>query len=550
MARKNERKDFNEECSACDFEKLRVMENNPTIRELREKIEQLSIRLTECKTENQMLKKDLNLAKKMVLREVGTHDLELPILLKRGTEAGWKGRMENVLLLKQKLQELRNYLREIEGNAPEPKVTPSEEFAKRQIPYDRKLFWRMELERRLARENAEKDMNPLIQECQELRKTLDKEKTRYRELNDEVKLLKAELQSLVEKNQEDIGIVKSFQTLENQLEESLAQRAELRKDLDGSRTRNQRLAEEKKSLEEELRQLQQKAANNNNLIDSLTHKHIQEAIECEKKNVQQNIDGYADEMNTLQSNYESDVKIIDHLQYIVFERISLVRDLQKDTDESLMVYINEKKETGEKSPPSESEEPAETDNNSDEPGSDNALELNEQKADDDQDSEKAIQSAKQTKLLQLKIDCAKYKALLDAAQKESERLNYINSLQDSRMNVIAVQVVEAGKLAMQKNAEIKELLDKLNKLERSYSAKKKTRKVTLPTKNRFEDLKIKMEAQKEENEFLRNFLNSVVCDKANDLDMYKDFVAETKQHFLKVLHELKDLQTELSSDSG
>lgn len=59
-------------------------------------------------------------------------------------------------------------------------------------------------------QSAEKDMNPLVQECWELRKNLDVEKRRFKELNEEVKLLRRELESQVQKNEEDIGIVNSF----------------------------------------------------------------------------------------------------------------------------------------------------------------------------------------------------------------------------------------------------------------------------------------------------------------------------------------------------
>lgn len=88
----------------------------------------------------------------MVCKEVGGQDIDFQALLKFGTESGSKGRQEDILVLKTKVQELKDYLRELEGDPPTPDETPSEEYAKCQIPTDTKKLWRMELERRLARE--------------------------------------------------------------------------------------------------------------------------------------------------------------------------------------------------------------------------------------------------------------------------------------------------------------------------------------------------------------------------------------------------------------
>ncbi|XP_035230614.1 uncharacterized protein LOC118202557 isoform X2 [Stegodyphus dumicola] len=147
---------------------------------------------------------------KMVYQELGGHPLDFQALMKYGTESGWKGRLEAVLVLKKKAQELREHLKALENELPPSEETPHQEFVKENIPKERKMFWRLELERRMVRENAEKSMIPIAEECNQLRKDLDAEKSRFRELNEEVKLLRAQLQSQVEKNEEDFGIVDSF----------------------------------------------------------------------------------------------------------------------------------------------------------------------------------------------------------------------------------------------------------------------------------------------------------------------------------------------------
>lgn len=88
----------------------------------------------------------------MVCQEVGSVDVDFQELLKHGTESGSKGRQENLLVLKTRVQELTDYLKELEGDQPAAQETASEEFAKHQTTSDRKKLWRTELERRLARE--------------------------------------------------------------------------------------------------------------------------------------------------------------------------------------------------------------------------------------------------------------------------------------------------------------------------------------------------------------------------------------------------------------
>ena len=88
----------------------------------------------------------------MVCQEVGGVDVDFQELLKHGTESGSKGRQENLLVLKTRVQELKDYLRELEGDQPPAQETPSEEFVKHHMSNGRKKLWRLELERRLARE--------------------------------------------------------------------------------------------------------------------------------------------------------------------------------------------------------------------------------------------------------------------------------------------------------------------------------------------------------------------------------------------------------------
>ncbi|GFV42225.1 uncharacterized protein TNCV_3164561 [Trichonephila clavipes] len=526
-------KDSHPRCDACDYQKLKNMENNPAVRELRDKIEQLNFRLTECKTENQMLKRNLQLAKQMVVKEVGEASMDFKELLKHGTEPNFRGRLENVLLLKKKVHDLQEHLNKLEGKTPVVRETPSKVFTKKQIPKDRKAFWRMELERRLARENAEKQMSPISKECNELRKKLDAEKAHFRDLNGEVNLLRVELQSQVSKNEEDMGLVQSFRTIENQLQETLTERAKLRESLAGYKARNKRLDEEIESMKEELQILYNKAKDNNMIIDTLTNKHkqMQDTIEAEKAIVKQNVERYKDELKNLRINYDEDVKILHSLQTMTVERNDFIDVIKKDIESGFMDEDDKELEAE-----SKSDDETSVTNESTEP------EEKPPKAAAENETGVEVETTspeKKCKVLQMTIDCAKYEALLGAAHVENERLQYVISLQEKQMNDIAMKVVETGRIIMQKNAEKEELSEKVKKLQKSISQKRKKSSVFTQTRNHLEDLAIKIEAQREENDFLRSFLQTAVEKKFEDFDLYRTFVNESKEFFVNAIQEIK-----------
>lgn len=605
MSKENTKKERQLPCDACDFQKLKKLENNPVIRQLRDKIEQLSFRLNECKNQNQMLRRNLQLAKKMICQEIGSPEVNFQALLKYGSEPGSKDRQENILILKTKVQELKEYLNELDSGVKTPEETHSEEFVKHQMPSkDRKKLWRTELERRLAREDVEKDIKPLAQECTELRRNLEAEKNRYRELSEEVKLLKAELQTQIAKNEQDFGIVESFKTLETQLGETLAERAKIRQELDGSKVRNSRLAQEITSIKEEIQALQKKISDNNIVIDSLTssHKKVQEAIDIEKAIVEQNAERYTEELKVLEENQATDFEILEHLQCVIQDRNVLIDELSADLepkevekeptvkqekslkDESKTQDSSEEKDeptsTTEEKPPKESKtkpsreeknEPTPTkgekspakgskvktpiekekkQSKSDKEEKAKAPDASKAEASDDKtpeedaagdEEERKIKLDRFRKLQNLKLECAKYKALCEAAKLEGDRLSILIANQDKKMNEIALQVMETGRLITEKNAEKKVVFEKVNNLQNSMSARRKKSKFHTQTKSKQGELRVKCDAQREENDFLRNFLRSAVCHKSRDLQQLKVFMADHKNFFGTCMSEIQEL---------
>ncbi|GIX92169.1 uncharacterized protein CEXT_780431 [Caerostris extrusa] len=108
------------------------------------------------------------------------------------------------------------------------------------------------------------------------------------------------------------------------------------------------------------------------------------------------------------------------------------------------------------------------------------------------------------------------------------------------MNDVATQVVETGRIIMQKDAEKKIFPTKFKSFRNPLLKKKKKLNVFVQAKNELEELAIKVEAQREENDFLRSFLNSAVENKFEEFDLYRTFVTETREFFVNTLQEIKD----------
>lgn len=576
------------QCNACDFQRLKGMENNPIVRELQDKIERLHFKLLECRNQNQLLKRDLLMAKKVMSQEIGGKSIDFQNLLKHGTEIGWKGRQEKVLLLKNKVKELQDRIQDIEGDGKVVQEAPAET---KQVPNERKLYWRLELERRQVHERAEKDMSYLIDETNDLRSKMDNMKARNRELTQEVTMLRAELHSMTEKNREDNSIIQALHNVENQLKDTLEDKSEIRRELDGARARNKRLTDETILLKEQVTALVNRTNQDNNIIDALNmqHKYLEDLINREKMIGKRNYDRYADEVKKLQSNHTVNTNLLDHLQEFINQKNCMIESIKENVPTDFMGFLNEaqaalearlralqpeepeKKEEEEEESVKEVEpekEPVKTGKGA--KGGKSDKEPGKEKAGKEPGKEKTGKGGKskekekepeveepveppelpepteeETQIMYLKMEIAKYKTLFEAAEEESQRLSRIIVKQNYRLNEMTLQIVETKRLCMQRDAEKKELEESIKASKESAAEKKRKKKpyetekeLPLPVLDPLEELKIQIENLTEENEFLRNFLRANLPERIEDFRLYESIVMETRKLFIATLSDI------------
>lgn len=134
------------------------------IQEAEDHLQKLLIELINEKNQNQMLRREVYIARKVVEREVGNNIISFETLLEKSNDEGWMGRYEMCLILRRKIRDLTTLIENLEGEGcvPPPKWKPRKKESTETFPDERIIYWTLELERREVLKNAERDRNVLM----------------------------------------------------------------------------------------------------------------------------------------------------------------------------------------------------------------------------------------------------------------------------------------------------------------------------------------------------------------------------------------------------
>ncbi|GFS53087.1 uncharacterized protein TNIN_125441 [Trichonephila inaurata madagascariensis] len=147
-------------------------DNETLVKELQDHIQALNIELNNWKSENQLLKMDIHRAKNVVKREMGGKVESFEDLVKMADEEGWIGQQEMILLLKKELHELNEIFKEKGIRQPSP-VRRKRSILPEEIPDDRKIHWRLKIERDDVIRHAEKEKQDLIEARDKLKEKVE-----------------------------------------------------------------------------------------------------------------------------------------------------------------------------------------------------------------------------------------------------------------------------------------------------------------------------------------------------------------------------------------
>ncbi|XP_057896820.1 coiled-coil domain-containing protein 13 isoform X3 [Melospiza georgiana] len=227
---------------------------NPEVKALQEKLSTANVKVTEYRNQLQNLKQELKLTQKILAKEVG-EDVNIQNLL---TNSGsWRGRAQQIVLLQGKVHELEHKL-----NQQKIRTSLLEmDEGLLAFPDSRKLSVQeknllkirsLEKEKKESLEKLSAQHNSLQKNHEELKKKLDATRARNQMLCGEVKMLKGQIGTLLEKGKHDDELIDALLSQQKQMQEIL-------KGLSQKKGENKEMVEpeiqKQSTLIDELRQL-------------------------------------------------------------------------------------------------------------------------------------------------------------------------------------------------------------------------------------------------------------------------------------------------------
>ncbi|KAL9870515.1 LOW QUALITY PROTEIN: coiled-coil domain-containing protein 13-like [Geothlypis trichas] len=196
---------------------------NPEVKALQEKLSTANVKVTEYRNQLQNLKQELKLTQKILAKEVG-EDVNLQSLL---TNSGsWRGRAQQIVLLQSKVHELEHKL-----NQQKIRTSLLEmDEGLLAFPDQRKLSVQeknllkirsLEKEKKESLEKLAEQHNTLQKNHEELKKKLDATRARNQMLCGEVKMLKGQIGTLLEKGKHDDELIDALLSQQKQMQEIL-----------------------------------------------------------------------------------------------------------------------------------------------------------------------------------------------------------------------------------------------------------------------------------------------------------------------------------------
>ncbi|KFZ59226.1 Coiled-coil domain-containing protein 13, partial [Antrostomus carolinensis] len=206
---------------------LKMIEGNlaesPEMKALQEKLTTANFKVMEYRNQLQSAKQELKMTQKLLANEVG-EDVNIQSLM--ANSGSWRGRAQQILVLQSKVRELENQLGQNKTRTSLSEI--DEELLALTDP--RKLSAReknllkihsLEKEKKETLEKLTGEHDALQKSHEEVKKKLDASKARNKVLCSEVKNLKGQITTLLEKGKHDDELIDALLSQQKQMQEIL-----------------------------------------------------------------------------------------------------------------------------------------------------------------------------------------------------------------------------------------------------------------------------------------------------------------------------------------
>ncbi|XP_053832341.1 coiled-coil domain-containing protein 13 isoform X1 [Vidua macroura] len=196
---------------------------NPEVKALQEKLSAANVKVTEYRNQLQNLKQELKLTQKILAKEIG-EDVNIQRLL--ANSGNWRGRAQQILLLQTKVQELEHKLNQQKIRASLLEVDEgllAFRDPRKLLVQEKNLLKirSLEKEKKESLEKLSEQHNTLQKNHEELKKKFDASRARNQMLCGEVKMLKGQIGTLLEKGKHDDELIDALLSQQKQMQEIL-----------------------------------------------------------------------------------------------------------------------------------------------------------------------------------------------------------------------------------------------------------------------------------------------------------------------------------------